>query len=46
MMRRIWDFLHHDPHQAVGALFSAHLSDEQVHDICHRNAEKLLAPFL
>jgi predicted TIM-barrel fold metal-dependent hydrolase len=35
-----------DPHQAVGALFSAHLSDEQIHDICHRNAEKLLVPFL
>jgi predicted TIM-barrel fold metal-dependent hydrolase len=35
-----------DPHQAVGALFSAHLSDEQIHDICHRNAEKLLAPFI
>jgi predicted TIM-barrel fold metal-dependent hydrolase len=35
-----------DPHQAVGALFSAHLSDEQIHDICHRNAEKLLAPWV
>ncbi len=35
-----------DPHQAVGALLSAHLSDEEIHDICHRNAEKLLAPFL
>lgn len=33
-----------DPHQAVGALFSARLSDEEIHDICHRNAEKLLAP--
>lgn len=33
-----------DPHQAVGALFSAHLSDEEIHDICHRNAERLLAP--
>jgi uncharacterized protein len=31
-----------DPHQAVGALFSAHLSDDEVHNICHRNAEKLL----
>jgi len=31
-----------DPHQAVGALFSAHLSDEEIHNICHRNAEKLL----
>ena len=35
-----------DPHQAVGALFSAHLSDEEIHAICHRNAEKILAPFL
>ena len=35
-----------DPHQAVGALLSAHLSDEEIHNICHRNAEKLLAPFL
>ena len=33
-----------DPHQAVGALFSAHLSDAEIHNICHRNAEKLLAP--
>jgi predicted TIM-barrel fold metal-dependent hydrolase len=35
-----------DPHQAVGALLSAHLSDEDIHNICHRNAEKLLAPLL
>ena len=35
-----------DPHQAVGALFSAHLDDDAVHNICHRNAERLLAPFL
>jgi predicted TIM-barrel fold metal-dependent hydrolase len=35
-----------DPHQAVGALLSAHLSDDDLHNICHRNAEKLLAPFL
>lgn len=35
-----------DPHQAVGALFSAHLTDEDIHNICHRNAEKLLQPFL
>lgn len=34
-----------DPQQAVGALLSAHLSDEDLHNICHRNAEKLLAPF-
>jgi predicted TIM-barrel fold metal-dependent hydrolase len=35
-----------DPHQAVGALLSAHISDEDRHNICHRNAERLLAPFL
>lgn len=35
-----------DPHQAVGALLSAHLSDDDIHNICHRNAEKLLAPWL
>jgi uncharacterized protein len=34
-----------DPHQAVGALLSAHLSDADIHNICHRNAETLLAPF-
>jgi predicted TIM-barrel fold metal-dependent hydrolase len=33
-----------DPHQAVGALLSAHLDDEAIHNICHCNAEKLLAP--
>jgi predicted TIM-barrel fold metal-dependent hydrolase len=32
-----------DPHQAVGALLSAHLSDEELHNICHRNAEKVFA---
>ncbi len=35
-----------DPHQAVGALLSAQISDEDRHNICHRNAEKLLKPFL
>jgi predicted TIM-barrel fold metal-dependent hydrolase len=35
-----------DPHHAVGALLSADISDEDRHNICHRNAEKLLAPFL
>jgi uncharacterized protein len=35
-----------DPHQAVGALLSAHLSDQEIHNICHRNAEKLLAPLV
>jgi uncharacterized protein len=31
-----------DPHQAVGALLSAHLTDEEIQNICHRNAERLL----
>lgn len=35
-----------DPHHAVGTLLSAHLSDEDIHNICHRNAEALLAPLL
>jgi predicted TIM-barrel fold metal-dependent hydrolase len=35
-----------DPHHAVGVLLSAHLSDEDIHNICHRNAEKLLAPWM
>jgi uncharacterized protein len=35
-----------DPHQAVGALLSADILDEDRHNICHRNAERLLAPFL
>jgi uncharacterized protein len=35
-----------DPHQAVGALLSAHLSDDEIHNICYRNAEALLGPLL
>jgi predicted TIM-barrel fold metal-dependent hydrolase len=35
-----------DPHQAIGALLSAGIGDDDRHNICHRNAEKLLAPFL
>jgi hypothetical protein len=35
-----------DPHQAVGALLSAHITDDDRHNICHRNAERLLEPFL
>ena len=35
-----------DPHHAVGSLLSAHITDEDRHNICHRNAEKLLAPFV
>jgi uncharacterized protein len=34
-----------DPHHAIGALLSAKISDKDRHNICHRNAEKLLAPF-
>jgi predicted TIM-barrel fold metal-dependent hydrolase len=35
-----------DPHHAVGVLLSADISDEDRHNICHRNAEQLLAPFV
>ena len=35
-----------DPHQAVGALLSADIDDEDRHNICHRNAERLVEPFL
>jgi predicted TIM-barrel fold metal-dependent hydrolase len=35
-----------DPHQAVGALITAHIDDEDRHNICHRNAERLLAPLI
>jgi uncharacterized protein len=35
-----------DPHHAVGVLLSAEISDADRHNICHCNAEKLLAPFL
>ncbi len=35
-----------DPHHAVGVLLSAKISDEDRHNICHRNAEKLLAPLI
>lgn len=35
-----------DPHQAIGALLSAYISDQDRHNICHRNAERLLAPFV
>ncbi len=35
-----------DPHHAIGALLSADIDDEDRHRICHRNAERLLAPFL
>jgi hypothetical protein len=35
-----------DPHHALGVLLSADISDEDRHNICHRNAEKLLVPFI
>jgi predicted TIM-barrel fold metal-dependent hydrolase len=35
-----------DPHHAVGVLLSAKISDEDRHNVCHRNAERLLAPFV
>ncbi len=35
-----------DPHHAIGALLSARITDEDRHNICHRNAERLLAPFI
>jgi len=35
-----------DPHHAIGALLSADISDKDRHNICHCNAEQLLAPFL
>lgn len=35
-----------DPHQAIGALLSAEISDEDRHKICHRNAERLLKGWL
>jgi len=31
-----------DEHHAVGALLSAEISEDDVHNICHRNAESLL----
>ena len=32
-----------DPHQGIGAVLSAHVTDEDAHNIFHRNAEALLA---
>ncbi len=31
-----------DPHQAIGVLMNAAITDEDRHNICHRNAERLL----
>lgn len=35
-----------DPHHAVGVLMNADITDEDRHNICHRNAERLLAPIV
>ncbi|MHB0857698.1 MAG: amidohydrolase family protein [Anaerolineae bacterium] len=35
-----------DPQHGLGALCSAHISDEDRHNICHRNAAALLAPLV
>jgi predicted TIM-barrel fold metal-dependent hydrolase len=35
-----------DPHHAMGVLLSAAITDDDRHNICHRNAEKLLAPLM
>lgn len=35
-----------DPHHAIGVLMNAAITDEDRHNICHRNAERLLAPLL
>ena len=31
-----------DPHHGIGALLSSTIAEEDIHNICHRNAEKLL----
>ena len=33
-----------DPHHALGVLANASITDEDRHNICHRNAERLLMP--
>ena len=35
-----------DPHYGIGALLSAHITDEDRHNIFHRNAERLLGPLV
>ena len=35
-----------DPHQAIGVLLNAGITDEDRHNICHRNAERLLRPIV
>ena len=35
-----------DPHHAVGVLMNADITDQDRHNICHANAEKLLVPIV
>ena len=35
-----------DEHQGIGGVLAADISDDDIHNILHRNAEKILAPFL
>lgn len=35
-----------DPHHAIGVLLDAEITDEDRHNICHRNAEHLLEPIM
>lgn len=35
-----------DPHHAIGVLMDADITDEDRHNICHRNAERLLSPIV
>ena len=35
-----------DPHQAIGVLMNADITDDDRHNICHRNAERLLKPIV
>lgn len=35
-----------DPHHAIGVLMNADITDEDRHNICHRNAERLLKPIV
>ncbi len=35
-----------DPHWGIGAVCFSHIGEDDRHNILHRNAERLLAPFL
>ena len=35
-----------DEHQGIGGVLAADISDDDIHNILHRNAEKILAPFI